>query len=54
VCGWIATQFIGYDFSWFATVRTEQPPEETLCRRPVTLGLQADIYHLTILIHSPP
>jgi hypothetical protein len=32
----------------------QQSPEETLGSRTIPLGLEIDIYHLAILINSPP
>ena len=50
----IATQLIGHYLPRFASMTSQQAPEETFSRSPIPLGLQIDINHFAILINSSP
>ena len=50
----IASQFIRNDLPGFTFVTPYQPLEETLRCCAITLGLQVDINHFTVLIYSTP
>jgi len=50
----VASQLIRDDLPGLTMMRLQQPPEETLGSRSVTTCLQKHIYHLTILVDSPP
>ncbi len=50
----IAPQLIGHYVPRFASMTSQQAPEEPFRRSPIPLGLQIDINHFAILINSSP
>ena len=50
----IATQLVGHYVPRFASMTSQQAPEEPFSRSPIPPGLRIDINHLAILINSSP
>ncbi len=50
----VASQFVCHDAPGLATTTPHKPFEKALCGSAVSAGLQIDIDHFSILIHSAP
>jgi hypothetical protein len=45
----IAAQLVSHDLPRFSAMVTQQTPEKTLCRRPISLGLKVHINHFSMV-----
>jgi hypothetical protein len=48
----IAPQFVGNDSHWFGTLATQEPSKESFCGTLITMRLNQNVDHVTILIHG--
>jgi hypothetical protein len=50
----VASQFVSNDLQWFGTVPTQEPSKKPFCSALITMRLDQNVNHVTVLIHCAP
>ena len=50
----VASQFVGNDPQWFGALTAQQSSKESLCSALITMRLDQDVDHVTVLIYGTP